>query len=119
AAVEYAKRNRRTVTLVVVGLVLIALVFVSSPQYAIADGIIVLLKIGPEGRLAKIVSPSWLVTMGRYSYFLYLMHMPIWSYVGSAHAGGSEHTPAGAGAICYLSCCPPPGPPGDSSSRHS
>jgi peptidoglycan/LPS O-acetylase OafA/YrhL len=96
---EFAVRNRGSINAVVIGLVGVTLLFSSAPQYSdlqrvafgvslnslAAGGVILSLQIAPRSWVSKSLSQSWLVTTGRYSYFLYLMHIPILSYTMAAY----------------------------------
>jgi peptidoglycan/LPS O-acetylase OafA/YrhL len=99
---DFALKHRRAITAVVVGLVAAALLFASSLGFSekqqvafgvslnsiAAAGVILLLQINPESRLSNALSHSGLVLIGRYSYFLYLMHVPIMVYTLAAYSGG-------------------------------
>jgi peptidoglycan/LPS O-acetylase OafA/YrhL len=87
----FAVASRRTVNLAVSGLTVAALLFSISPHYSprerLAFGIslnslataavILFLYLNRNCSLSRILSRSWLVAMGRMSYFIYLMHLPI------------------------------------------
>src|SRR5262249_43401039 len=89
---------------VMVGLILAALLFTSSPSYSqlqrvafgislntlAAGSIVLFLQVNPNSRLAAVLSQPWLITVGKYSYFLYLMHMPFLRYAADAYSGGSN-----------------------------
>jgi len=99
---QFAEQNRRRINLVVIGLASAALVFASWPRYSdhqriafgvslnslATAGIILSLQINPRSLLSNALSQSWLVTLGRYSYFLYLMHVPMLIYTMAAYRGG-------------------------------
>lgn len=98
---ELAVRNRGLINAVVIGLVGAALLFASTPQYSVvqrvafgvslnslaAGGVILSLQIGPRSWVSRSLSQSWLVTAGRYSYFLYLMHIPMLCYTLAVVSG--------------------------------
>lgn len=99
---QFAIQNRGIINILVTGLVSTALVFASSPQHSdhqqiafgislnslATAGIILSLQIHPKSLLSKALSQSWLVTPGRYSYFLYLMHVPMLIYTMAAYRDG-------------------------------
>ncbi len=99
---EFAAANRGIINAVAIGLTGADLLFASSPQYpalqriafgislnSLAAGAVILsLQINPGNRLSKALSQSWLVITGRYSYFLYLMHVPILIYTMAGYDGG-------------------------------
>jgi peptidoglycan/LPS O-acetylase OafA/YrhL len=78
------------------------MLFASSPQHSdqqrvaygvslnslATAGIILVLQVSQGGGLSNALSQSWLVTLGRYSYFLYLMHVPMLIYTMAAYRGG-------------------------------
>jgi peptidoglycan/LPS O-acetylase OafA/YrhL len=96
-------RNRGIIGASAAGLVGVDLLFASSPHYSLAQrvafgislnslaaaGVISSLQVSPGSGLARILSRQWLVACGKYSYFLYLMHVPILLYTLGAYVGGS------------------------------
>ena len=101
---ELAVRNRGLINAVAIGLVGATLLFASTPQHSVlrrvafgvslnslaAGGVIFSLQIDPRSCVSKFLSQSWLVTTGRYSYFLYLMHIPMLYYTMAGHVTGSD-----------------------------
>jgi peptidoglycan/LPS O-acetylase OafA/YrhL len=87
----FAAAGLRTVKAAICGLIVAALMFAISPNYSprermaigislnsfAAAGVILFLHINGDNFLSRILSRSWLTAMGRMSYFVYLMHMPI------------------------------------------
>jgi peptidoglycan/LPS O-acetylase OafA/YrhL len=96
-------RYRGAIALVVAALVGFALLFACDPNRSpiqrvamgvslnslAAGGMILVLELNPFGILASLLSRAWLVAVGRYSYFLYLMHMPMLFYTLAAYSGGA------------------------------
>lgn len=115
---EVINQHRTAVSTLAMGSVLTAVLFASCPYLpevqrvgvgislnsVAAGGAILLLQLNPTGRLSNALSQSWLVVSGRYSYFLYLMHMPILVYTKVANIGGPNRLlPLYALGISYLS----------------
>jgi peptidoglycan/LPS O-acetylase OafA/YrhL len=100
--VKWAATNPTTISWLSSGLVAAALLFSCSPQYCAAQrlawgislnslaagGIIIFLHTRTGSLLSAALSRPWLVLMGRYSYFIYLMHLPILVYVLTAWVRG-------------------------------
>lgn len=96
-------RKRRAISAAAILLVGTDLLFVSSPQLPVAErvafgislnslsaaGIILSLQVEPDSWLSNALSRSWWVVTGRYSYFLYLVHMPMAFYTLSAFGNHS------------------------------
>jgi peptidoglycan/LPS O-acetylase OafA/YrhL len=101
---QFIFKHRRMVNCLVVCIVSTALLFTNCTRCSVlqhvafgislnslaAGGVILCLQIDPGSRLSTALSPKWLTTVGKYSYFLYLMHMPILAYTMVAGIGGPE-----------------------------
>jgi peptidoglycan/LPS O-acetylase OafA/YrhL len=87
----FAARSRTIINAAVISVVLATLVFDITPSYPpgeriavgislnslSAAGVILFLHLNRNSSLSHGLSWSWLVAVGRVSYFLYLMHLPI------------------------------------------
>lgn len=115
---EVINQHRTAVSTLAMGSIFTAVLFASCPYLPTvqrvalgvslnsiaAGGAILLLQLNPTGRLSNALSQSWLVVSGRYSYFLYLMHMPILMYMKLANVSGPDRLlPLYALGISYLS----------------
>lgn len=112
---ELIRQRRMTINILTVGLIITAVLFASYPYLpelprvafgvslnSIGAGAVILfLHINSQGLLSKALSNSWLVVSGKYSYFLYLMHMPIVTCVIYAGAPKGLRTPLALG-VSYL-----------------
>jgi peptidoglycan/LPS O-acetylase OafA/YrhL len=88
---EFAARRLMTINASVVSVMIAALIFSISPGYSLrervafgislnslaAAGVILFLHLNGNSLLSHALSRSWLVAIGRLSYFMYLMHLPI------------------------------------------
>ncbi len=96
----FVARKRRTVNVIAVSMMLAAPVFSSLPGVTLsgrialgislntlaAAAVILFVHVNPVSRLSGVLSRPWLVTTGRLSYFLYLMHVPVLWYVAMTGA---------------------------------
>lgn len=112
---DFAARRRMTINVSVIGAVIAALIFSSTPGLSLreriavgislnslsAAGVILFLYVNPKSLLSRALSRPWLVAMGRLSYFLYLMHLPILMCVGIL-PGPRSIQPLLAFGICVL-----------------
>lgn len=115
AFLNYAAANPWSIKAITFGVVAITLLFSLSPEFStrekIAFGIslnsfaaasvIVYLHFNRDSGFSRALSRAWLVVLGRWSYFLYLTHMPI---LFCAMAIGLPHPlqPMAALATCLL-----------------
>jgi peptidoglycan/LPS O-acetylase OafA/YrhL len=88
---EFAARSRRIINAFIISVFVAALIFSITPGYSLrervafgislnslaAAGVILFLHLNRNCSLSHALSRPWLVAMGRLSYFLYLMHLPI------------------------------------------
>lgn len=91
AFLEYAKNNLPRINAYIFGTVAATLIFSASSNFTMlqkialgvslnslaAAAIIVYLSLNKNTQLEEVLSRNWLVSVGRWSYFIYLMHMPI------------------------------------------
>ena len=89
--IAYAKANRQNMRAFVLLIVASMLLFHMSSEFTLsqrvafgvslnslaAAGIILYLSTSADSRMSAFLSHSWLVKLGHWSFFLYLMHMPI------------------------------------------
>jgi peptidoglycan/LPS O-acetylase OafA/YrhL len=115
AFLNYAAANQWSIKAITFGMVAITLLFSMSPEFSTreriafgislnsfaAAGVIVYLHFNRDSGFSRALSRTWLVVLGRWSYFLYLMHMPILFCVAAL---GLPHSlrPVAALAICLL-----------------
>jgi len=88
---EVVAQSRKTINRAIIGLLIGTLVFTITPGYSLrvrvaigislysiaTAGVILFLHLNRNGALSYALSRSWLAAIGRVSYFLYLMHLPI------------------------------------------
>jgi peptidoglycan/LPS O-acetylase OafA/YrhL len=112
---DFTARRRMIITGSVIGAVIAALIFSITPGLSLrervavgislnslaAAGVILFLHVNPKSLLSRALSRPWLVAMGRLSYFLYLMHLPILMCVGIL-PGPRSIQPLLAFGICVL-----------------
>jgi peptidoglycan/LPS O-acetylase OafA/YrhL len=109
-----ADANRSVIGVAAAGLVLAALMFGASPHTdservswgvslnTLAAAMVILhLQTNRFGRLARALSGHWLVMLGRRSYFIYMMHMPILICVATLDLPEAVKPPL-ALALCLL-----------------
>ena len=97
-----ATQNRKASNSITIGLMLVAPLFSIFPELSpgnqvalgislnslAAAGMILFLQLNRGSMLSRALSQPWLVATGRFSYFLYLMHVPIMMYVTAAGLPG-------------------------------
>jgi peptidoglycan/LPS O-acetylase OafA/YrhL len=66
-----------------------------------AAAVILHLQIASGGHLARMLSSQWLVMLGRRSYFIYMMHMPILICVATLDLSEAVKPPLSL-ALCLL-----------------
>jgi peptidoglycan/LPS O-acetylase OafA/YrhL len=112
---EFAARRLMTINASVISVMIAALIFSISPGYSLrervafgislnslaAAGVILFLHLNRNCLLSRALSRPWLVAMGRLSYFMYLMHLPILMCVGIL-GGPRIIQPLVAFGICLL-----------------
>jgi len=112
---ELANRHLMRINAAIIGIWVAALIFTvypwGSPRDQVAFGVslnslaaagaILFLYVNQNSLLSRALSQSWLVTMGRLSYFMYLMHLPILMCVGIL-PGPRSIQPLLAFGICVI-----------------
>jgi peptidoglycan/LPS O-acetylase OafA/YrhL len=87
----FAPRNLATINATCIALIVAALAFSIYPEFSLrqrvafgitlnslaAGAAILMLHLNPNGLLSRTLSRAWLVALGRVSYFMYVMHLPI------------------------------------------
>ncbi len=104
-----------TINIFVIGVMIGAVIFSITPMFSLRErvafgvslnclataGAILFLYLSRNSLLSRALSRPWLVAMGRMSYFLYLMHMPILMCVATLGIPGSM-SPLIAFGLCLL-----------------
>jgi peptidoglycan/LPS O-acetylase OafA/YrhL len=112
---EFAARYLMTINVLVLGVLIAALILSIGPAYSLrerlafgislnslaAAGVILSLHLKKNGFLSRVLSQPWLASIGRLSYFMYLMHVPILMCVGIL-PGPRSIQPLLAFGICLL-----------------
>ena len=95
---RFAVQYRRTISSIAIGLMVAALLFTVCPDLSprertafgitlnslAAGGVIFFLHLNRESTLSRALSQRWLAVTGKFSYFLYLMHLPFLAYAAVA-----------------------------------
>lgn len=114
--IAYAKANRQNMRMFMLLIVVAMLLFHTSSVFTLnqrvafgvslnslaAAGTILYLSTSDDSRLSAVLSRKWLVLLGHWSYFLYLMHIPVLICVRATEMP-SPLVPAGALVICLTS----------------
>jgi peptidoglycan/LPS O-acetylase OafA/YrhL len=111
----FADANRKAIGIATAGLVLAAVMFGASPHYTgsqhvawglslntlAAAAVVLYLQTAGSGLLARMLSGRGLVMLGRESYFIYMMHIPILACVETLDVPETLKPPL-ALALCLL-----------------